>query len=450
MTARRVLGSLALGFIAAAASSLVPAHAAAPSNDHFWDTPPVQWGLLQVGAPAAWTVSTGGGVTVGVVDSGIDAGHEDLAGKVIGGANCVGSNGNTAGCKPGGATDVVGHGTHVAGIIAALTNNGIGVASMAPDAHLVSVQAVGSDGSGSDADVGAGIRWVVDHGASVVNLSLGAEQTTQLAFGPGFSSAVEYAWARGAVPVVAAGNSGQTPNFGSLHMIVVAATTAQGQLASYSNHLDSARWGVAAPGGASDGNPYDDIVSTYPGNSYATIAGTSMAAAHVSGAVALLRADGYGADAAVQRLLATAVKCDGCGSGRIDAAAAVGAGTAPAPALPPGGGGAGSATPGSATILGPAPNARTASGAQPRPAPRPTTPPTTVAVTQVPTSVPPTLPPSGPLDAALGGPEPGQVQVNNALGRGHSSSRLVPVGVALAGLVGAGTALGVQASRRPS
>ena len=222
---RRVLTAVAAGVLATVGSPLVGARAAPPSNDYFWDHPPVQWGLLQVGAPAAWTASTGAGVTVGVVDSGIDAAHEDLAGKVVDGADCVGSNGNPALCQPGGTADSNGHGTHVAGIIAAITNNGIGVASMAPDAHLVVARVVGTDGSGSDSDVGAGIRWVVDHGASVVNLSLGAEATSRVAFGPGFSSGVEYAWSHGAVPVVAAGNSAQTPNFGSLHMIVVAATT---------------------------------------------------------------------------------------------------------------------------------------------------------------------------------------------------------------------------------
>lgn len=408
----------------------------------------MQWGLLQVGAPAAWASSTGAGITVGVVDSGIDASHEDLAGKVVDGADCVGSNGNPAACVPGGTTDVVGHGTHVAGIIAALTNNGIGVASMAPDAHLVSAQAVGSDGSGTDADVGAAIRWVVDHGANVVNLSLGSERT-RVTFGPGFSSAVEYAWSHGAVPVVAAGNAGQTPTYGSLHMIVVAATTPTGQLAPYSNRVDNAMWGVAAPGGASDGNPYDDIVSTYPNNTYATIAGSSMAAAHVSGAVALLRAKGFSANDAVQRLLTTAVACDGCGSGRIDAAAAVGVGAAPAPAVPPGGGGAGAASPGAATVVG-GPSTKPASGTQPKPVvPRTTS--TTVAVTQPPTSVPPTSAPSGPLDLALGAPDSGQVQANNTPSSSAGRpSRAVWIGLALVGLLGAGSALGVQALRRTS
>jgi hypothetical protein len=320
---------------------------------------------------------------------------------------------------------------------------------MAPDAHLVSARAVSGDGSGTDADVGAAIRWVVDHGASVVNLSLGAEATSRVAFGPGFSSGVEYAWSHGAVPVVAAGNSSQSPNFGNLHMIVVAATGPTGALAGYSNHLTGAHWGVAAPGGASDGNPYDDVVSTYPGNMYATIAGTSMSAAHVSGAIALLRAKGYGRDDAVQRLLATAVRCDGCGTGRIDAAAAVGAGAAPPPSAAPGGGGVGSAPPGSATFVGPAPKARPTAAVPPRPAARPTTaPPTTVAAT-APPSTPTTS--GGPVEEALGSPWPGQVQVRNApSSSGASSSRLVPIGLAVIGLAGAGAgaAFGMRAWRR--
>ncbi|MBV8985049.1 MAG: S8 family serine peptidase [Acidimicrobiia bacterium] len=444
---RRIPAALALGVLAGALSSLAVARAAGPSNDYFWDNPPEQWGLLQTGAPAAWTASTGAGVYVGVVDSGIDANHEDLAGKVVDGANCVGSNGNEARCTSGGTSDVVGHGTHVAGIIAALTNNGIGVASMAPDAHLISAQAVGSDGSGSDADVGAAIRWVVDHGARVVNLSLGAETTSRVAFGPGFSSAVEYAWAHGAVPVVAAGNSAQTPNFGSLHMIVVGATTPTGDVASYSNHLDHAVWAVAAPGGASDGNPYHDVVSTYPNNSYATIAGTSMATAHVSGEVALLLAKGYGASSAVQRVLSTAVPCSGCGSGRIDAAAALGVGSAPPPSAPPGGAG-GAGPPGAATVVGPPPRSVPASSSAPRAArPRPTTPPTT-ALTEPPSSAPTTTTEAGPVEAALGAPWPGQVQIHNAGGAGKGGSdRTVPVGLALVGLAGAAGALGVRGLR---
>ena len=102
MSLRRALAAVALGVLVTAGASLGAARAASPSNDYFWDNPPVQWGLLQVGAPAAWTASTGAGITVGVVDTGIDATHEDLTGKVVDGADCVGANGDPAACGPGG------------------------------------------------------------------------------------------------------------------------------------------------------------------------------------------------------------------------------------------------------------------------------------------------------------------------------------------------------------
>jgi hypothetical protein len=314
---------------------------------------------------------------------------------------------------------------------------------MAPDAHLVVARVVDSGGSGRDGDVNAGIRWVVDHGATVVNLSLGAEATARVAFGPGFSSGVEYAWSHGAVPVVAAGNAAQTPNYGNLHVVVVAATTPDGQIASYSNHLGSAQWGVVAPGGASDGNPGDDVVSTYPGNHYATIAGTSMSAAHVSGALALLRAKGLGRDDAVQQLLNTAVACGGCGHGRIDAAAASGVGPAPPPVAPPPVSGGGSTNPGAPTFVGPAPKARPASVPRPKPASPPTSPATAAPVTSAPSTTTTAPGPAG--ESALGAPWPGQVQAltPGPSGGRSTSNRLVPLGLAVVGLVGAGTGLGL-------
>src|SRR5207253_507503 len=93
--------------------------------------------------------------------------------------------------------------------------------------------------------------------------------------------------------------------------------------------LGSAKWGLVAPGGAADGNVGDDVVSTWMGNQYATAAGTSMAAAHVSGALALVLAQGRSPAGAVQQMLATAARCPACGDGRLDAAAAVGASAVP-------------------------------------------------------------------------------------------------------------------------
>lgn len=439
-----------LGCVAGIVAAVGPARAAGPTDDYFWDHQPVQWGLLQVGAPTAWTASRGSGAVVGIVDSGVDAGHEDLVGKVMASAECVGANGNSRLCGPGGSTDTNGHGTHIAGIIAANTNNGIGVAGMAPDARLVVARAVDDQGSGSDADVGAAIQWVVDHGATVVNLSLGVEGSSRVAFGPGFTAGARYAWSHGAVPVVAAGNSGQTLNYGSLDIVVVAATTPSGQLASYSNSISNAKWGVAAPGGSADGNALNNVVSTYPGNLYASIAGTSMATAHVSGLLALLRAEGLGRDAAVQRLLQTSVACGGCGSGRIDAAAATGAGAAPAPTggAPPGDGGT---PPGEATVVGPAPSTRPAA-VTPRPRAAATIPRLTATtrppvlgappLSSVPASTePPTTQPDSLNHVALGQPFPERVDSQPPDGDGGGRAVPVAVAVALTSLVAGAGAL---------
>src|SRR5436853_5146279 len=103
------------------------------SNDTLFDQ---QWPLAQIKAPEAWSVSTGAGVTIGIVDSGIDFSHPDLAGKVVASANCLGGQ-----CRDGGADDGHGHGTILAGIAAAVTNNGLGIAGVAPDARLLIAKA---------------------------------------------------------------------------------------------------------------------------------------------------------------------------------------------------------------------------------------------------------------------------------------------------------------------
>ncbi|HEY3239902.1 MAG TPA: S8 family serine peptidase, partial [Acidimicrobiia bacterium] len=125
-----------------------------------------QWGLTTIGAPAAWAKSTGAGVRIGIVDTGADLSHQDLAGKIVDPASCVGSDGDVAQCQtgPGTAQDDSGHGTHVAGIAAAITGNGKGVAGVAPGAQLVVVKALAAE-SGSVYDVNAGVMWAVDHGA---------------------------------------------------------------------------------------------------------------------------------------------------------------------------------------------------------------------------------------------------------------------------------------------
>ena len=328
--------SLRLASIPVVAAVLVLGPVANASNDPSFAK---QWGLAKIGAEAAWARTTGASVKIGIVDTGVDLTHEDLAGKVVENTSCVGSEGDPAKCK-GTAQDDQGHGTHVSGIAAALKDNGKGIAGVAPDAKLVVAKVLASTGAGSSNDVTAGIKWVVDHGAQVVNLSLGdpAQAVTQL-FGPGdLNEGIQYAWSHGAIAVVAAGNSNaaglglEGSSYGNVNAIIVGATGPDDSVAHYSTPTGQAKWAVLAPGGAADRKKEDDVYSTYwkkgEQNAYGYLAGTSMAAPHVSGAIALLLAEGYSPVNAVQRLLETADSKVKCGSqsptchGRIDVAKA--------------------------------------------------------------------------------------------------------------------------------
>jgi subtilisin family serine protease len=293
-----------------------------------------QWGLAKIGAPEAWAHTTGQGIRVGIVDTGVDLTHEDLQGKVVESTSCVGAAGDPAKCKGSGQDDQ-GHGTHVAGIIAANKDNNIGIAGVAPDAQLVVAKALSAEGTGTEEDINAGIKWVVDHGAKVVNLSLGDPNFVFTSLlGTSMREGIEYAWSHGAVPVVAAGNSNLlglgigSSNYGDLDALIVGATGPDDQVSSYSSPIGSAKWGILAPGGAGDGNKDHDIWSTFwekgKTNSYAALAGTSMATPHVVGAVALMLAEGLTPQQAIDRLISTAdakVSCDNC-KGRLDVAKA--------------------------------------------------------------------------------------------------------------------------------
>ena len=328
---RRVVAVLA--GLALAAVSSPPANA---SDDPFFEK---QWGISTVGAPAAWAKSTGKGIRIGIVDTGIDLSHEDLAARIVESTSCIDTQGNSLNCV-GSAQDDFGHGTHVAGIAAAVKDNGAGVAGVAPDAELVVAKVFKGATANSD-DVVAGIKWVVDHGAKVVNLSLGGALFVVAAtFGSELAAGVEYAWARGAVPVLASGNDDLfkagigSAQYGDLNALVVGATGHDDNVAGYSSPTGNAKWALVAPGGTGGQTAADNIYSTYwakdKENQYGYLAGTSMAAPHVTGAVALLLAQGLTKQQAVERILATtdAVPCgpnsEYC-RGRLNVARATGA-----------------------------------------------------------------------------------------------------------------------------
>lgn len=229
----------------------------------FW---PGAFGLLP-GEQATWdSTPEVPQVIVAIVDTGIDERHEALEGKVIDGVNLSDSRTRS---------DVLGHGTHVAGIIAAATDNEIGIAGAAPDARLLNVKAGDDSGMVWPSAVAEAIVWAVDNGASIISMSLVLPATS-----PALEEAVDYAWSRGVVLVAAAGNNGSSiPVYPACHarVIGVAATDIDGSLWVRSNYGDWVE--VCAPG--------VEIYSTLPGNGYGYWSGTSMATAHVAAIAAL-------------------------------------------------------------------------------------------------------------------------------------------------------------------
>lgn len=253
------------------------------------------WNLNAVGAPESWSAGyTGDGIVVAVVDTGVDLDHPDLvsnlfvnAGEIAG--NGIDDDGNgfvddvhgyDFADRDSDPNDVSGHGTHVAGTIAAI-NNGVGATGVAPDATILPVRVLGANGSGSTLDVAAGIRYAADLGADIINLSLGGGYSRAI------DSAIDYARALGSFIVAAAGNeSSATPGYPARfsatddNVISVGAYTSSGGLARFSND-------VGGSGAVQVDAPGVGIFSTYVGGRYATLSGTSMAAPHVAGLAAL-------------------------------------------------------------------------------------------------------------------------------------------------------------------
>jgi subtilisin family serine protease len=233
---------------------------------------PLQWGYPAIDAPKAWDLTMGDpGVIVAVIDTGVDYNHADLNANVDPSLGWDFYNGDSD------PADDNGHGTHVAGTIAAETNNGIGVAGTAGMITIMPIKVCSRGGSCPTVDIADGIIFAADNGAKILSLSLGGFGYSQL-----LDDATRYAFnERGALIVAAAGNyNSGSPFYPAAYkrVIGVAALDQNSDKASFSN------WGwdnvyISAPGVS--------VYSTYPGNKYVHMSGTSMATPHVSGVAAL-------------------------------------------------------------------------------------------------------------------------------------------------------------------
>ncbi len=278
-----------------------------------------QYAADLLGLDTAQTCGRGVGIVVAVVDTGVDAQHAALSGVVLDngrnlleGSRDIADVGNGLDDDGDGTVDeMTGHGTHVAGI----------VAQVAPGASILPIKALDSDGVGDAFFLAAAIYYAIDHGADVINLSLGSTHDARVV-----TSAVAEATRAGIVVTAAAGNENRQmpaeyPAAGG-SAVGVASTNATDLKSRFSNYHPALT--ISAPG--------SKIVSAFPGNDYVTWSGTSMATPFVSGAAALLLGQGMSAVAAVDRLAATAVDLDATnpdyagllGMGRLDAAAAMG------------------------------------------------------------------------------------------------------------------------------
>jgi serine protease len=353
MRLARPAAAAAAAALSAIALTATPASAAAP-NDPLYAK---QYGPQQVHAEQAWATSTGAGAVIAVVDTGVDLSHQDLQGKLVPGATFIGCNpscGNGDWKGPDGvgqANDA--HGTHVSGIAAAATNNGVGIAGVAPDAKVMPVKVL-EDGSGAYEDIAHGVRWATDHGADVINMSLGGLQGTQLLTLTGVETqlqdAITYAHGKGVAVIAAAGNDSvplcNEPGFDAGVVCVVSTDKRELRSAFSSGPIKPDLLAVSAPGGSLAPVCGEDIVSSVPagtsssgatcgyGNNYDEYAGTSMATPHVAGVAALLAAQGRSVDNIYSTLTSTArtpvvglrgVFSPTYGYGIVDAAAAVAA-----------------------------------------------------------------------------------------------------------------------------
>ncbi|MEH2277942.1 MAG: S8 family peptidase [Nostoc sp.] len=272
--------------------------AKAAGQNTFADVPDLggnNWGADLIKAPEAWAHGyTGKGVVVAVVDTGVDYNHEDLKNNIWTNTKEIAGNGidddgngyvddnygwNFAD-QNNNTLDNNGHGTHVSGTIAG-ENNNYGVTGIAYDAKIMPVKVLDESGSGSFNSISKGIRYAVDNGANVINLSLGGPSSNRT-----LESAIDYASSKGVIVVMAAGNDGGSSpeypaSYASKSGIAVGAVDRNNNMPDFSNRSGTKEIAyVTAPG--------VKVYSSVPNNQYATYSGTSMAAPHVAGVVALM------------------------------------------------------------------------------------------------------------------------------------------------------------------
>jgi serine protease len=285
---------------------------------------PQQWNLRAIRMPEAWDISQGEGVTVAVVDTGVTRVPDLAQTQFVQGYDFVDDDEDP--------TDLNGHGTHVAGTIAQSTNNTLGVAGVAFKAKIMPVRVLDANGFGSLSDVVEGIRYAADHGATIINLSLGSRASARL-----MEEAVAYAHSKGVTIISAAGNENSSQvSYPARypHVIAVSATGPDGSKAPYSNY--GVGVDIAAPGGAKTpehpehGILQQTINRRNPNEPvFAYFQGTSMATPHVAGVAALIQAQGIKDPDKVEEVLkmsATPVPGDKqnfYGAGRLDAAKAL-------------------------------------------------------------------------------------------------------------------------------
>ncbi len=233
-----------------------------------------QWALRQIHAFEAWDITTGGEITIALLDTGVSASHPDLEGKVLPGYDFANNDSD--------ADDDEGHGTYTAGVAAANSNNGAGIAGVCWGCKILPVKVLNRRGQGDDANIATGIRWAADQGARIISMSLGGPDDTQV-----LRDAVAYARQRNALLIAASGNGradGNRPNYPAAYpeVLAVSATTPSDQVTGFSSTGDYVD--ISAPGVG----VWSTLWDPDEGNTYGPANGTSAACPYVAGAAALV------------------------------------------------------------------------------------------------------------------------------------------------------------------